>query len=221
MSDEALTYKEMIVQSTVAKRMISTVSPIYEDAYTGCWIYEILGRCWDEVWAIIDELQDELFPETTTWAIELWEERYGITNTAGKTLEQRRAAVIEARSKHLNPRVQIINYLSARTGCDVDIIDNVGLFTFGINISTEDMMDPTFDQQAAQKYIDVRKPSHLSYRFNYHVTKTIQLYVGIALSASCKHTLGPIPMPDLSAEDYLVDELGNYLMDENAVVLTD
>ncbi len=46
-------------------------------------------------------------------------------------------------------------------------------------------------------------------------------YVGIAIYGACTHTFGPIAMPNLEAENYLVDEQGNYIMDENSVVITD
>lgn len=53
------------------------------------------------------------------------------------------------------------------------------------------------------------------------ITGRNQIYVGLSLYGACTHTLGPIAMPNLDAEHYLVDELGSYLMDENSVVITD
>ena len=67
MSD--LTHRERIVQSTSANRMIDTVSPIYENSYVGSWLFEDIGREWDRLWKIIDEMPDQLFPQTVTWLI--------------------------------------------------------------------------------------------------------------------------------------------------------
>lgn len=67
------TQRDIILKSESGNRMIDTVSPIYEESYVGCWMYEIMGREYDKLWDIIKSLPSQLFPESVTWAIELWD----------------------------------------------------------------------------------------------------------------------------------------------------
>lgn len=46
-----------------------------------------------------------------------------------------------------------------------------------------------------------------------------KVYIGIALYGSCSHVFGPVEMPNLD-EDYLLDGLGEILLDGHGVALT-
>lgn len=52
--------------SPAAKRMIKTVSPIYDKSYVAKWIFQVMGLEIDEAWQFIEELRLQAFPETAT-----------------------------------------------------------------------------------------------------------------------------------------------------------
>ena len=92
----------------------------------------------------------------------------------------------------------------------VDIIVNGIVSEFLLNLIPQGQLIP---KPMGVRYTVINKLPEVS--------GSNSLYLGLALYGACTHTLGPIAMPDLDAEHYLVDELGNYLMDENSVVITD
>ena len=96
---------EMFPTSPAAKRMLKTVSPIYDQAYVGKWIYQVMGMEIDEAWQFFEDLRLQAFPEMATWGIVYWEQRYHIPPDDSLTLEERRQRVIIKRGKRkpMNP----------------------------------------------------------------------------------------------------------------------
>lgn len=61
-----------------ALRMLSRISPIYDRSYVGKWIFEVMGADMDDVRLRFEELRAQAFPETATWGLFYWEQRYGL-----------------------------------------------------------------------------------------------------------------------------------------------
>ncbi len=143
--------------------MIETVSPIYEDSYAGCWLFEDIGREWDRIWEIIDELPDQLFPQTATWLLGLWERRYGITPNTGDTIDIRRRRIeeIEAYPKPFTPWA-LDRWVNITSGRNAVVQDNIAPYTFGVCISLHPDSGP-ISADAVIKYINEHKHSHMSY----------------------------------------------------------
>ena len=165
------TRRDSILKSTAGQRMLGTVSPIYDDSYVALWIFEAMGREYDGLWAIIDELPAQFNPATATWAIGLWERRYGLTTPSAETLELRRINVQLKRSNHppMSP-ASLASILEAITGNPAHVTDNVGTFTFGVGITTQ---SKEVIRQVIET-VDRVKPSHLSYDITntqYHDSK--------------------------------------------------
>lgn len=158
------TKRDDIITSTSAKRMLDRVSPIYNNSYVGLWMFEAIGKEYDGVWEIIHTLPDQLFPESVTWAIELWEQRYGITPPATATLEERRRKILAARSvpSPFTPTA-LQKYIQQLTRRESEVVDHVGPFTFGVFIAANDSMDNS-DISAIAAYIKRHKPSHMSFQ---------------------------------------------------------
>lgn len=157
------TFKEMIIQSTTAKRMIGTVSPIYEDSYVGCWLFEDIGREWDRLWKIIDELPDQLFPQSASWLLDLWEERYGITPNIGDDDETRRSRIMEAEAPPQPFTPFTLNrwvYASCRR--QVIVNEHIGPYTFGVYVVNNPDSQP-LDFSKLWRYIVKHKHSHMSF----------------------------------------------------------
>ncbi len=159
----AETLRETIITSETANRMLDRVSPIYDNSYVGLWMFEAIGREYDKAWYIVRTLPDQLFPETVTWAIELWERRYGITPQPSQTLEERRAAILAARTIQapFNPAV-LEQYIYNLTGRSSEVVSYVRPYTFGVYIeNTKGMLDA--DLATITEYINKNKHSHMSY----------------------------------------------------------
>lgn len=75
-----------------SKRMLARVSPIYERSYVGKWLYQVMGLEMEDARRLFDELRQQAFPETATWGLTYWEQRYGITPNPADDLEARRQA---------------------------------------------------------------------------------------------------------------------------------
>lgn len=157
------TLRDKIINSQSADRMLGRVSPIYDNSYVGLWIFEAIGREYDGMWDIVNSLPDQLFPQSVTWAIELWEQRYGIVPSSTQTLEERRQAIIAARSvpAPLLPST-LEKYIYNLTGRETRVTDYVRDFTFGIEVVSSDGMRGS-DLKEIMAYINRHKPSHMSY----------------------------------------------------------
>lgn len=147
--------------SQTAQRMVARVSPIYEKSYVGKWLYQVMGEEMDDAWLRFEEIRLQAFPETATWGLPYWEQRYGVTPTPSQTLEERRRAVIAKRNTRapMNPaRIELI--LGNMTGKVVACIENVGPYTFSVTI-----YDAKGDMniESAVKKLQQIKPSHQTF----------------------------------------------------------
>jgi hypothetical protein len=128
--------KDSILTNVTARRMVDHVSPIYANSYVGLWIFEAISREYEEAWSLVRTLPDQLFPETATWAIELWEQRYGIEPDPLLPIEERRRRVITRRAvpRPINPET-LIMMLYNITGRMAEYEEHVAPYTFGIYLN--------------------------------------------------------------------------------------
>ena len=150
-----------ILTSDEAKTIYNMVSPIYGESYVALWIFQAIGKELDVAKEIAIGLFSELHPETATWTLPLWEERYGITPGADWTLERRREAVISKRKFNapITPE-KMSDIASALVGVPVDIVENTGKNKFTVYVR----MNTTVEKFAsAKEAIDEAKPAHLIY----------------------------------------------------------
>ena len=91
--------------SPTGKRMLSRVSPIYDDSYFMKSFYQALGEEWDEAREIFLSLREQTFIERVTWGIEYLEHKYSVEPNPNLSLEERRARLrIRSHAKFpLNP----------------------------------------------------------------------------------------------------------------------
>lgn len=171
------TLREEIVASKSGKRMLSRVSPIYDESYVGLWMFEAIGREYDKLWDIADTLPQQMFVESVTWAIELWEQRYGITPAPSQSIEERRRRLLASRSAP-RPFIPAIleQYISNLTGRQSEVVDHVRDFTFGAYI-TSDGGKSEADLGALLAYINRNKPSHMSCELAFQAVTTIGITV--------------------------------------------
>lgn len=119
-----------------AKDMLSMVSPIYDESYVGKWIFEIMGMPLGKARDIVNDLQNQLNPETATWTLPYWEESYGIVTNESLSIKERRSAIVKKRNfrKPMNPaRIEML--LKDICGRDVRLVENVAPHMFSIEIA--------------------------------------------------------------------------------------
>ena len=161
--------------SPAAKRMMKTVSPIYDKSYVAKWIFQVMGLEIDEAWQFIEELRLQAFPETATWGITYWEQRYNIPPDESLSIEERRQRVIIKRGKRspMNP-ARIERIVRDVTGREDMVTEQNGEYTFYISILPG---ESTVDYQELIDTIKSVKPSHLAFKvlFETDVSMTIQV----------------------------------------------
>lgn len=152
---------EEILTSDEAKTIYNMVSPIYGESYVALWIFQAIGKELDVAKEIAMGLFSELHPETATWTLPLWEERYGITPGADWTLERRREAVISKRKFNapITPK-KMSEMASALVGVPVDVIENTGKNRFTVYVRQNTTVEKF---ASAKEAIDEAKPAHLIY----------------------------------------------------------
>lgn len=151
--------------SPSAVRMLSRISPIYERSYVGKWIFQVMGLEVDGIRGRFEELRAQAFPETATWGLTYWEQRYGITPADNQTIEERRRAVLAKRGlrEPMNPAKmeQIIEMIS---GCTAHVTENTAPYTFTVEVETNPALG-AFDFDAVFSKLKRIKPSHLKMEF--------------------------------------------------------
>ena len=148
--------------SETAKRMMSRVSPIYDQSYVAKWLYQVMGLEWDQVREVMDSMWEQPFLEQATWGLRYWEQAYGLDTDETKSYEERRRLVSAKRSlkKPMNPaRLKMI--LSNLTGGIAVVTENIAPYTFSVEL---DSQGNPIDYDAVVQLIRKLKPSHQSLR---------------------------------------------------------
>jgi len=123
--------------SATARRMMSRITPIYGKSYVAKWIFEVMGCEVDAVKGRMDELRLQTSPETATWGLKYWEQRYGIY-PGPASLEERRRRVRAKRIARMpmNPE-RMSRILSAAYGCPAGVEENVAPYTFRVELERD------------------------------------------------------------------------------------
>jgi len=167
---------EKFPTSPAAQRMMKTVSPVYDKSYVGKWIFQVMGMEVDEAWKFFEDLRLQAFPETATWGIVYWEQRYHIPPDDNLTTEERRQRVIVKRGKRspMNP-TRIEQFIRDVTGRQSEITERNEEYAFSVSILPG---ESEVDYSELIKTIRSVKPSHLSF------TVLFQTDISISIQAT-------------------------------------
>lgn len=156
-----------IIRSPTAEEMLRMVTRgFYDKSYIALWIFEVIGREYDDMSEWAQEIKNEIFIQTCTWSIDIWEWVYGISSNPELPLEQRRAQILAKQLQRppINP-AQIEGLLTAYTGCPVKVTDPSRPYTFSLLVDESNAKFPV-DYKAARDLLNKVKPSHLATEWN-------------------------------------------------------
>lgn len=159
--------KDTILTNVTSRRMVANVSPIYDNSYIGLWVFEAMGREYEEAWELTNTLPDQLFPETATWGLVLWEQRYRIPIDLSMPIEERRLRVVTKRSipRPLNP-MSIEVMLFNITERHIEYHEHTGPYTFGVYLLNSALPSgKQVDYDAILALIRKHKQAHKSFDF--------------------------------------------------------
>lgn len=158
---------ERFPESEAAKRMLSYVTPgWYDYSYVGKWLYEVMGREIDNAEYYVEDLLNQLFPETATWGMKYHEQKYGLETLVSLSLEERRKRVLEKRDTKapLSPW-RMEQMVGSIIDCNVsirDIMDGAPVLHPNI-FQVRFYGDGGLDMTAAVHKLNALKQSHTTY----------------------------------------------------------
>jgi hypothetical protein len=148
-----------ILKSPEAEAIVQRLSPVYGEAYTALWIFEVLGREWDDLQKYSEEMLNQVVPQTATWLIPYWEDTYGVTRNENLAIEQRRQNVLNViRTRGPANPYKLVHMVSSITGCPCELKERTGKNKFTIIIYAD--ADPS-NLNMAYSAIEALKPAHL------------------------------------------------------------
>jgi len=170
-----------IIRSPSAKTFLRMVTKgFYDNSYIGLWMYEVIGREWDEMRKWAEGLKDEINPQTCTWSIGIWEWVYGIETDESLPIEYRRqrilAKIIGVRP--INPEV-IRRGVAALMGGELDEVEVnnfVGPYRFEVILHPSGKSP--FNYVKIFEYVRKIKPSHLAFEATVETKVDITIEIG-------------------------------------------
>lgn len=158
---------ERFPESESAKRMLSYVTPgWYDYSYVGKWLYEVMGREIDNAEFYVEDLINQLFPETATWGLKYHEIKHGLGVREHWSVSDRRKRIIEKRDTRapISPwRMEYV--LKGVIDCNIAVTDIME----GANVNHPNCFQVRFygdgglDMTAAVKKLNEIKQSHTTY----------------------------------------------------------
>lgn len=146
-----------------AKDMLSMISPIYDRSYVGKWIFQVMAASMELARETVEDMKNQAFPETATWSLPWWEERYGITGNEGKSLEERRRPIVQKRNtkRPMNPH-RIAALVAEISGREVEIYENVAPHTYEViirpgssNVDLAAVAEEIYKVKQSQKHVRI------------------------------------------------------------------
>lgn len=178
-----------ILKNEKAQEMLGWMPPVYGEAYVFLNLLNVLGVHIEEMETWATELKDQVVPQTATWSISYWEEKYGIPVNPTLTLEQRRANVVNQMVTRapINPK-KLEGIISNLSGSSTKIKENTGKNHF--TIVCGGFLTPQI-RRLVKKEISKAKPAHLIYTiiFDIHFPTVETQYKSNATSTYTKYTI--------------------------------
>ena len=152
----------------------------YDRSRLALWMFEAIGREYDDMAKWARELKFEAFPQTCTWSAGIWESAYGTAADGNAPLHRRRERLLAKKMDRppISP-ARVEAALSLILGCPVEIKENIAPHTFGVTAHTAD--GETYNFRSALSALRKLKQSHMSFRFEYRASAECTLYIAPAV----------------------------------------
>lgn len=138
----------------------------YENSKILKSIYKGLGEELTKVNDSIDDLINQCFINSATWALTLWEEEYGIESDLSLAYEERREIIkAKMRGQGTTTIEMIKNTSEAFSGGEVEIEEHNEECYFVVKLVG--VRGIPKNMESFTKMLDVIKPAHLGYVFKY------------------------------------------------------
>lgn len=177
MDDKDLRY--IILTNELGDLMIDSVAPIYDKSSLTLYIFQAFGIVLSKEFDFIPDLINQMFPQTVTWGISLWEKEYGIIPDVSKTIEQRRQYLLGVMYKKtpMTPyRIKQLVY--SITGQENNVLEGESP-----NTVTIDIYGYVPNLTELKSVLDKRLPAHLTYEISMAEVEKIETtsYSGIGV----------------------------------------
>ena len=174
-----------ILMSRTGERMLSRVSPVYDNSTFMKSFFHAIGTEWEKIRRYFLTLREQKFIQTVDWGIEYLEHKYSIVPDRTLTLEERRARLgVKAFNKRpLNPAV-LEKYARDYFGLDVYLDESDAGYIWVIATELNQV-----GYEGFMKFLTQEKPAHLALAFLLYFSEYIgtkdgddlpKLNVGIA-----------------------------------------
>ena len=171
--------RNIILTNELGDLMLDSVAPIYDNSALTLYTFQAFGIVLSKEFDFIPDLINQMFPQTATWGIALWEKEYGIIPDASKTIEQRRQYLLSVMYKKspMTPyRIKQLVY--SITGLENNVTEGTSPNTITIDIYG---YIPNLTE--LRTVLDKRLPAHINYEFNMAEVEKVETtsYSGIGV----------------------------------------
>ena len=132
-----------ILKSKTAIEGLDYITPVYHKAKTALWIMEAMGVQGDLFVKWVNEMVEQILPQTATWTLDYWEEEYGLPVHPNISMEQRRQKILLAvRTRApMNPKrlEQILMFLYSLK--KVSVLERTAKNTFSVELYGEILLN--------------------------------------------------------------------------------
>lgn len=163
--------------SISAQRMLSMVTQgFYDRSYVGKWLYQVMGLEMDDAAKIVNELPEQIFPETATWGLMWHEIKWQLPVRENLPYEERRNLIYQKRDFRAPMTPYFIEeYLKKFLQYDIKIADIHDPGEYGFTPSHPNIFkvylvgdedSPSLDSKYVHKTVNRLKQSHTTYTVN-------------------------------------------------------
>lgn len=179
--------KQMPKDHAAVNRIMHYVSDIYATSYTGGWLFDAIGKELERLQRYEEELEMQMFPQSATWALGYWEQKFHIDSNTNQPFNVRRERIIGKSSNRapVTP-AKMEHVLSMHSGCHCIIYENAEPYTFHVVLYPTD--ENTLNLVLLKKTIEQMKPAHLSYQMiiekphNMKINAGFGMHIGTAMT---------------------------------------
>lgn len=191
------TFREEFLKSNVGNILFDYITGIYDNCRVMVEIYEALGVQFDRVEFMFDDILRQMFPQTATWGIELWEQRLKLPTNENEGIETRRGKVIAKLQSRvtINPET-MASITKNLTDVDIKIVEWIKEWTFLVQADAEYMRKG----QEIYKIIKRIKPSHMAFILQFVLLQEHYIYFGACTYLGFVHTILPYDLSPIEIE---------------------